>query len=314
MTGTPANIKLGMAYDGPKGDHSFTDSAARGAAAVVKAGGTLVGELSATVGEPDSAKETRLQQLVTQGANTIVAVGYDYETALKKVAAANTGVHFAIVDDVVNAPNVASLTFAAEQSSFLVGAAAALKSKTGHVGFIGGVNVPLIQTFQAGFDAGAKAANASIKIDDKYISQPPDTTGYNAPDKAQTIAKGMFDGGADVIYAAAGGSGTGLFKEAKADGKLAIGVDSDQYQDPTLAAYKSVIITSAVKNVDVATYLFASSVATGKPETGIQAFDLKNGGVGYATSGGQITDIEPKLDALKQKIIAGTIKVPTSLS
>ena len=303
-----------MAYDGPKGDHSFTDSAARGAAAVVKAGGTLTGELSATLGEPDSAKETRMQQLITQGANTVVAVGYDYEAALKKVAAANPSVHFAIVDDVVDAANVASLTFAAEQSSFLVGAAAAMKSKTGHVGFIGGVNVPLIQTFQAGYDAGAKQVNASVKIDDKYISQPPDNSGYSSPDKAQTIAKGMFDGGADVIYAAAGGSGTGLFKEAKAQGKLAIGVDSDQYQDPTLADYKSVIITSAVKNVDVATYLFASSVAAGKPLTGVQTFDLKNGGVGFATSGGQIDDIASKLNDLKAQIIAGTIKVPTTLS
>lgn len=314
ITSGAADVKLGMAYDGPKGDLSFTDSAYRGVQAAEKQGVKLVSDLAATVGEPDSAKVNRLNQLVQAGANTIVAVGYDYGTALTTVAKANPNVHFAIVDSVVDGvPNVASLTFASEQDSFLVGAAAALKSKTGHVGFIGGVNVPLIQQFQAGFDAGAKAANPSIKIDDKYITQPPDNSGYSSPDKGQTIAKGMYDGGADVIFPAAGGSGTGVFQAAKAAGKLAIGVDSDQYVSPTLTAVKSVIITSAVKNVDVATYQFAASVAAGKPQTGVQTFDLKNGGVGISTSGGFITDILPKINDFKAKIIDGTIKVPTTV-
>ena len=302
-----------MAYDGPKGDLSFTDSAYRGVQAAEKQGVKLVSELAAVVGEPDSAKVNRLNQLVQAGANTIVAVGYDYGAALTTVAKANPNVHFAIVDSVVTGvPNVASLTFASEQDSFLVGVAAALKSKSGHVGFIGGVNVPLIQQFQAGFDAGAKAANPSIKIDDKYITQPPDNSGYSSPDKGQTIAKGMYDSGADVIFPAAGGSGTGVFQAAKMAGKYAIGVDSDQYISPTLSAVKSVIITSAVKNVDVATYQFAASVAAGKPQEGVQTFDLKNGGVGISTSGGFIADILPKIDAFKSQIIAGTVKVPTT--
>ena len=314
ITSGAASVKLGMAYDGPKGDLSFTDSAYRGVQAAEKQGVTLVSELAATVGEPDSAKVNRLNQLVKAGANTIVAVGYDYGAALTTAAKANPSVHFAIVDSVVTGvPNVASLTFASEQDSFLVGVAAALKSKTGHVGFIGGVNVPLIQQFQAGFDAGAKAANSKIVIDDKYITQPPDNSGYSSPDKGQTIAKGMYDGGADVIFPAAGGSGTGVFQAAKAAGKYAIGVDSDQYVSPTLTAVKNVIITSAVKNVDVATYQFAASVAAGKPQEGVQTFDLKNGGVGISTSGGFIADILPKIDDFKAQIIAGTIKVPTTL-
>lgn len=309
-----STVKLGMAYDGPKGDLSFTDSAYRGVQAAQKQGVELVSELAATVGEPDSAKVNRLNQLVQKGANTIVAVGYDYGTALTTVAKANPKVNFAIIDSVVDGvPNVASLTFASEQDSFLVGVAAALKSKTGHVGFIGGVNVPLIQQFQAGFDAGAKAANPKIKIDDKYITQPPDNSGYSSPDKGQTIAKGMYDAGADVIFPAAGGSGTGVFQAAKAAGKFAIGVDSDQYVSPTLADVKSVIITSAVKNVDVATYLFAASVAAGKPETGVQTFDLKNGGVGISTSGDFLADVLPQVNEFKAKIIDGTIKVPTTI-
>jgi basic membrane protein A len=315
MTGTPSSVKLGMAYDGPKGDLSFTDSAARGAEAAKAQGVDLVSELAATLGEPDSAKVARLTQLVSAGANTIVAVGYDYETAIGTVAKANPKVNFAIIDDVVpgNLPNVADLTFASEQDSFLVGVAAALKSKSGHVGFIGGVNVPLIQQFEAGFDAGAKAANPKIIVDDKYISQPPDNSGYSSPDKGQTIAKGMYAAGADVIFPAAGSSSTGVFQAAKAAGKFAIGVDSDQYNLPTLAAVKSVIITSAVKNVDVATYLFASSVAAGKPQTGVQTFDLKNGGVGFSTSGGFLTDVLPQINDFKAKIIDGTIKVPTTI-
>jgi len=322
ITGDPSTVKLGMAYDGPKGDQSFTDSAARGVTAATGKGVKLIAELAATLGEPDQKKVDRLSQLVDQGANTVIAVGFDYSTAMGTVAAANPEVHFAIVDDAsLSDParkggplkNVASLTFAAEQSSFLVGVAAALKSKSGHVGFIGGVNVPLLQTFQAGFDAGAKAAKSGVKIDDKYITEPPDFSGFNAPDKGQTIAKGMFDGGADIIYAAAGGSGNGVFKAAKAGSKLAIGVDSDQYNLPTLADVKSVILTSAVKNVDVSVYAMISSVAAGKPLTGVQVYDLKNGGVGYATSGGAVDDIKTKLDDYQAKIIAGTIKVPTTL-
>lgn len=322
MTGTPSTVKLGMAYDGPKGDQSFTDSAARGVVAATGKGVKLIAELAATVGEADQKKVDRLSQLVDQGANTIVAVGFDYATAMGTVAAANPNVHFAIVDDAsLSDPtrkggalkNVASLTFAAEQSSYLVGVAAALKSKTAHVGFIGGVNTPLINSFQAGFDAGAKAANASIKVDNKNITEPPDFSGFNAPDKGQTIAKGMYDGGADIVYSAAGGSGNGVFKAALAGSKLAIGVDSDQYNLPTLASVKSIIMTSAVKNVDVAVYNMIASVSAGKALTGVQVYDLKNGGVGISYSGGAIDAFKSKIDDYQAKIIAGTIKVPTTL-
>ena len=232
ITGDPSKVKLGMAYDGPKGDMSFTDSASSGVEAAKAAGVNLVAELFAPTGtsEPDSAKSDRLQQLVDQGANTVVAVGFDYAAPMATVAAANPDVKFGIVDDntqcisaadggVKGGPikNVTCLNFAAEQSSFLVGVAAALQTKTKHVAFIGGVDVPLLQTFQAGFDAGVKQADSSVKIDDKYITEPPDFTGFNAPDKGQTIAKGLYDGGADIIYAAAGGSGTGVFKAAQGD-------------------------------------------------------------------------------------------------
>lgn len=321
MTGDKSAVKVGLAYDvGGRGDQSFNDSAARGLDKAEAEGVTVTGESEAAMDEPDSAKADRLNELISKGANAIIAVGFAYAGPLGKVAPNHPDVHFAIVDD--NSlctgdkalPNVDCMTFAAEQSSFLVGVAAALKSKTGHVGFIGGVDVPLIQTFQAGFDAGVQAAKPDTKIDDKYITEPPDMNGFNDPQSGQTIAKGMYDGGADIIYAAAGGSGAGVFKAAKEAGTLGIGVDSDQYQQESLASVKDVIMTSAIKNVDVGVYDFIVSAVNGDPLTGDQTYNLENGGVGIAYSGGKIDDIKPKIEDFAQKIISGDIKVPTTIS
>ncbi len=319
FTGDPSKISVGLAYDlGGRGDQSFNDAAARGLDAAKAAGVKVAGELEATAGEPDSAKVDRLNQLVDDGATAIVAVGFAYAGPLGTVAKANPKINFAIIDDYTvgtdTGPNIANLTFAEEQGSYLVGAAAALKSKTGHIGFIGGVDTPLIQKFQAGYDAGAKSITPGIKIDNKYITEPPDFTGFNAPDKGATIGKGMYESGADIVYAAAGGSGAGVFKAAKAAGKLGIGVDSDQYNLPSLANVKSVIMTSMIKKVDVAVGDFISSAVDGKPLTGHRIYDLKAGGVDFSTSGGAITDIKTKLDAIKADIISGKIKVPTTVS
>jgi basic membrane protein A len=207
---------------------------------------------------------------------------------------------------------VAQLTFAENEGSFLVGAAAALKSKTGHIGFVGGVQVPLIKKFEAGYRAGAQAVNKDIKIDVKYLTQPPDFSGFGDPAKGKTAAEGMYQAGADVVYHAAGGSGAGVFNAAKAAGKLAIGVDSDQAANPQLAAVKDVIITSMLKKVDVAVYDFIKSESAGSFQAGNKVFDLKANGVDYATTGGKVDDIKSKLDDYKQQIIDGKITVPTS--
>lgn len=321
MTGDKSAVSVGLAYDvGGRGDQSFNDSAARGLDKAKAEGVPVAGESEAAMDEPDSAKADRLNQLISDGANTIIAVGFAYAGPLGKVAPNHPDVHFAIVDD--NSlcsgdnplPNVDCMNFAAEQSSFLVGVAAALKTKTDHVGFIGGVDVPLIQTFQAGYDAGVQAVNKDIEIDDKYISEPPDMSGFNDPKSGQTIAKGMYDDGADIVYSAAGGSGAGVFKAAKEAGTLGIGVDSDQYKSPSLQNVKDVIMTSAIKNVDVAVYDFIVSAVNGKPLTGTQIYNLENGGVGVAYSGGKIDDIKSQIEDYKQKIISGDIKVPTTLS
>ena len=316
MTGDPGAVKLGLAYDiGGRGDQSFNDLAASSLDKAKAAGVTVVGELTAAQGEPDSAKTDRLNQLVDSGATDIIAVGFAYATPLGEVAKANPDVHFAIVDDASLAavPNVASLTFAEEQGSYLVGVAAAKKSASGKVGFIGGVNTPLIQKFQAGFEAGVKATNPNATVTVKYISEPPDFSGFNAPDKGETIATGMYNDGIDVIYAAAGGSGAGVFKAAKTTGNWAIGVDSDQYNIPSLADVKSVILTSMLKKVDVATWDFITSAVNGDPLSGQHVYDLKNDGVGYSTSGGFITDYVPDIEKAKAAIIDGTITVPTTV-
>jgi basic membrane protein A len=315
MTGDPSAVKFGLAYDvGGRGDQSFNDLAAASLDKAKAAGVEIVGELTAAQGEPDSAKTDRLNQLIDDGATDIIGVGFAYAGAIGEVAKANPDVNFAIVDDasLADVPNVASLTFSEEQGSYLVGVAAGKKTKTNKVGFIGGVNTPLIQKFQAGFEAGVKAANPEATVTSKYITEPPDFAGFNSPQGGETIATGMYNDGIDIIYAAAGGSGAGVFKAAKATGNLGIGVDSDQYNSPTLADVKDVIITSALKKVDVATYDFITSAVNGEPLTGEHKYNLTNDGVGYSTSGGQIDDIVPDLETARAEIIDGTITVPTT--
>jgi basic membrane protein A len=311
----PANApKVGMAYDiGGRGDQSFNDAAAAGLdRSKSELGVTDAKELEASPGETDAQKEERLRSLAEAGYNPIIAVGFAYSTALAKVAPDFADVKFAIVDDAnAKGANIENLTFAENEGSFLVGVAAALKSQAKHIGFVGGVQVPLIKKFEAGYIAGAKAIDPSIKVDVKYLTQPPDFTGFNDPAKGKTTAEGMYDGGADVVYQAAGGSGGGVFQAAKSAGKLAIGVDSDQYKTAD-ASVKDVILTSMLKKVDVAVYDFIKNVEGNAFKAGVKVFDLKAGGVDYSTSGGKVDDIKSKLDDFKQKIINGEITVPSS--
>lgn len=310
-----STLKIGMAYDvGGRGDQSFNDAAAAGLDKAKTELGADVKEASAVAGESESARKDRLQSLIDAGYNNIVAVGFAYAKAVGETAKANPDVKFAIVDDASPdsaGPNVDQITFAEEQGSYLVGAAAALKSKANHIGFIGGVQTELIKKFEAGYEAGAKAVNPSIKIDVKYLTQPPDFSGFNSVDKGKAAADGMYQGGADVVYHAAGGSGGGVFTAAKAAGKWAIGVDSDQAKTAP-ADVRDVILTSMIKKVDVGVYDFITEVKNNAFKAGNKVFDLKAGGVDYSTTGGHIDDIKSKLDDYKQKIISGQITVPKS--
>jgi basic membrane protein A len=308
-----SDIKVGMAYDvGGRGDQSFNDSAAAGMDQAVEEFGMESQESEAEDGEAESAREERLRTFAEAGFDPIIAVGFAYSASVAKVSKEYPDVHFAIIDDeAAKADNVANLVFAEEEGSFLVGAAAALKSEANHIGFIGGVETPLIQKFQAGYEAGAKAVKKDIKVDVTYLTQPPDFSGFGDPAKGKTAAQGMYDGGADIVYHAAGGSGGGVFEAAVDAGAKAIGVDSDQYEtaDPSV---QKVIMTSMLKNVNVAVYEYLKEVNDGTFPSGTTRYDLSVDGVGYSTTGGMVDDISDKLDEYKQQIIDGEIKVPTS--
>ncbi|MDO5503821.1 MAG: BMP family ABC transporter substrate-binding protein [Actinomycetia bacterium] len=308
--GETVELNVGIAYDtGGRGDQSFGTAAAAGLDQAMAEFGFEADEATAAQGEPDTAREDRLLQLIDAGNDIIVAVGFNYAPAVDAVAPDYPDVKFALVDDpFVTGDNIANLVFAEHEGSFLVGAAAALKSSTGNVGFVGGVQTSLIEKFEAGFVAGVKEVNPDIEPQVVYLTQEPDYSGFGNPEAGQTAAAGMFDQGADVVYHAAGGSGAGVFNAAKAANTMAIGVDSDQ----ALTAapdVQDVIITSMVKRVDVAVYEFLAAAARGEFEAGEHVFDLAADGVGYSTTGGRVDDISAELDELKAKIISGEIEV-----
>ena len=310
---TPA-VKVGMAYDQDgKGDGSFNDAAYAGLSKAQADLGVEIKEVSSGASATDASREELLTLLANDGYNPIIAVGFAYSAALGNVAAKFPDTTFAIVDSVVEQPNVGSLLFAAEQGSYLVGVIAASASKSGHIGFIGGMEIPLIKAFEAGYNAGAKSVKADIVIDSKYMGAAGDNTAWNVPDKAKTASAGMIDNGADVIYAAAGGSGLGMFQaiqEAGA-GNWAIGVDSDQYNVPSLSAYKDFILTSMLKRVDVAVYQVIKGVVDGAPLVGVQNFDLAKDGVGASTSNPAVAEYTAAADAAAAAIKAGTVTVPS---
>ncbi len=305
-------LKVGLAYDvGGRGDKSFNDAAYAGLQKVQSELKLDVKDLEAKEGESDNDKVQRLDLLAKSGYNPVVAVGFVYATALGKVAAKYPNTKFAIVDDdTIQKPNVTDLLFAEQEGSYLVGAAAAKKSKTGKIGFIGGVNTPLIKKFELGYVAGAKKVNPKVQIQIKYISQPPDFGGFKDPAKGKTIAQGMYDGGADVVYAAAGLSGTGSLQAATSTKKWFIGVDSDQYQTAS-AAEKPYVLTSMLKRVDTAVFNFVKSVGDGSVQSGDVRFSLKNDGIDYSkANSAALADLPTTLNDLKQQIVDGKITPP----
>ena len=222
---------------------------------------------------------------------------------------------FAIVDDSsVELPNVKPLVFAEEQGSFLVGAAAALKTQACKIGFVGGVEQPLIQKFQAGYVQGAKAVAPDIQIDIKYLSPAGDFSGFNDAAKGQVVASGELDARRRRDLPRGRGVRAGRVPGGQGGEQVAIGVDSDQYNVPAYADVKDVIITSMLKRVDVAVFDYINAVAAGDTSTLPAVFDLTVDGVGYATSGGKVDDIKADLDAYKAAIISGEIKVESTPS
>jgi basic membrane protein A len=324
--GGESDVSVGLVYDiGGRGDQSFNDSAFAGVSRAEDELGISFTEASPN---EDGSNRAELLQLAADSHDLVIAVGFLFETDAAKVAKENAETSFAVVDSatldfekdppVPFSDNLGGLVFAEEQCSFLVGAAAALKSESGTVGFIGGVKGVggLIEKFEAGFMAGAKAVKPDIKILSEYITEAPNFDGFNDPARAKDIALAMYEDGADVVYHAAGGSGAGLFEAAKeqseSGGKKVwgIGVDSDQYNtvDPSVQEY---VLTSMLKRVDVAVFEAIKAKIDGTFKAGPTTYDLSVDGDGYSTSGGFVDDIKDQLDDYKQKIIDGEITVPT---
>ena len=314
--GGAEELKIGLAFDvGGRGDRSFNDSAYAGVEAAIKDLGGEVQEFSPN--DDGSNRAEGLANLAEQGYNPVIAVGFAYDETIAEVAADFPDTTFAQVDgfngDGAKGDNVTGLLFAEHEGSFLAGVAAALKSATGTVGFVGGVDTELIQKFQAGYEAGAKAANPQIKVISQYISPAGDFSGFGDPARGKIVAQGMFEAGADIVYHAAGGSGQGVFEAAAAAQGRAIGVDSDQYNTVDDPALKAVIMTSMLKRVDNAVQAFISDFADDKVEGGTDIVnDLSTDGVGLSTTGGFIDDIQEDIDSYRQKIIDGEIEVPTT--
>ncbi|MFJ5529726.1 BMP family protein [Streptomyces sp. NPDC093261] len=309
---------IGLAYDiGGKGDQSFNDAAYAGFQKAEKAFGVSGRDVEPQDGETDADKVQRLETLAKAGYNPVIGVGFVYAPAVKEVAAKFPKVTFGIIDDnTIQAKNVTDLVFHEEESSYLAGVAAAKTTKKNHIGFVGGVDIPLIHKFEAGYIQGAKSVKPNIKIETQFLTQTPQEGGFASPDKGESAANGQIDAGADVIYHAAGLSGQGVIKAAAAHKVWAIGVDSDQYSQSALASYKNYILTSALKNVSGAVYDLAKSVIKDhKPLTGEIRGSLANDGVGLADSNPVFknnADLQAALKKAEQGIKDGSIKVKTS--
>jgi basic membrane protein A len=249
----------------------------------------------------ESQREQAIRRMAEKGASPIIGVGFSQASAIEKVAKEFPKLNFVIVDMVVGLPNVQSVVFKEQEGSFLVGAMAAMASKTGKVGFVGGMDIPLIRRFECGYEQGAKFANPKADV----FANMTGTTGaaWNDPTRGGELAKAQFAKGADVVFAAAGGTGVGVYQAAKDGGKLAIGVDSNQNH-----LQPGTMLTSMLKRVDVAVYNVSKSFAPG-----VTVLGLKEGGVDYAMDANNAklvtADMKKRVDAAKADIISGKIKV-----
>ena len=297
-------FKPAVIFDiGGKFDKSFNEAAYNGAEQFKKETGVEYAEFEVT---NESQREQSLRKLAQRGATVIVATGFAQAPALKTVAAEFPDVKFTIIDDVVDLPNVQSIIFKEHEGSFLVGVAAAMASKTAKVGFVGGMDIPLIRKFACGYVQGAKYANAGAEVFQNMTGTTGDA--WNDPTKGGELARSQFDRGADVVYAAAGATGLGVYQAAKDSGKLAIGVDSNQnYLHP------GTMLTSMLKRVDLAVYNAFKTAQDGSWKAGTQVWGLAEDGVGWALdehNQSLVTeDMKSKVEQAKKDIVAGAIQV-----
>jgi basic membrane protein A len=299
LASSPLWAEPAVVFDmGGKFDKSFNEAAYNGMEKWKKETGKNYLEFEIS---NESQREQALRRMAEKGASPIIGIGFGQASAIEKLAKEFPKLNFAIIDMVVNLPNVQSVVFKEQEGSFLVGAMAAMTSKTGKVGFVGGMDIPLIRKFQCGYEQGAKFVNPKTEV----FANMTGTTGaaWNDPARGGELAKAQFAKGADVVFAAAGGTGMGVYQAAKDSKKLAIGVDSNQNH-----VQPGTMLTSMVKRVDVAVYNVAKS-----HKAGVSVLGLKEDGVDFAMDAHNAklvsADMKKKVDAMKADIISGKIKV-----
>ena len=287
-------------YDmGGKFDKSFNEAAFRGAERWRQESGRAFLEFEIA---NETQREQAQRRMAERGANPIVGVGFSQRSSIDKVSQQFPNTNFVIIDSVVNRPNVESIVFKEHEGSFLVGVMAAMASKTGKVGFVGGMDIPLIRRFQCGFEQGAKFQNPQAEVSANMTGTTP--AAWNDPTRGGELAKAQFARGVDVVFAAAGGTGVGVYQAAKDNGRLAIGVDSNQNH-----LHPGTMLTSMVKRVDQAVY---NSFKKASPGT-TTVLGLKEGGVDVALDEHNARLVTPamkaRIDSVRADIISGKIKV-----
>ncbi len=299
-----AEPKLGIVYDaGGKFDKSFNQSAFEGAERFKKE--TKISYIEAQASS-DTQAEQVLRGLARKKLDLIAAIGFSQTQAVQKVALEFPNVHFVLIDSVAKGDNVNSVLFREEEGSYLVGVAATLASKSKKLGFVGGMDIPLIRAFQCGYAQGAKATNPKAEVIQNMVGTT--SAAWNDPAKGGELARAQFERGVDVVFAVAGGSGMGTLQTAKEKGKLAIGVDSNQN-----ALHPGTMLTSMMKRVDNAIYDSFTQMKNGTWKAGTTYKGLKEGGVDWALDKDNralITpEIEKRVNEAKAAIVSGKIKV-----
>ena len=304
-----AELKPAVVFDmGGKFDKSFNQGVYDGLEKFKKETGIKYREFEVT---NETQREQAIRKMAQRGSDIVLGIGFAQSDAIKKVAAEFPNTKFAIIDGFVVAPNVQSILFKEQEGSFLVGMMAVMASKTGKVGFVGGMDIPLIRRFACGYAQGAKHASASATVIQNMTGTTP--SAWNDPGRGGELTRGQFGQGVDVVFAAAGGTGVGVYQAAKDAGKLAIGVDSNQnYMHP------GTMLTSMLKRVDVAAHKTFMDAKNGTWKGGIVVLGLAEGGIDWALDEHNMSlvsaDMKAKINAAKADIIAGKIKVHDYMS
>lgn len=312
LLGLPAaaqEIRPAIVFDmGGKFDRSFNEAVYRGGQEFTRATGIQIQEFEVTA-EPQ--REQALRNFARRGLDPIISVGFAQRSALQAVAAEFPRTRFVIIDSVVDLPNVQSVLFREEQGSYLAGMAAALASRSGRIGFVGGMDIPLIRKFACGYVQGARAVNPQIQVLQNMTGSTP--AAWRDPVRGAELARSQVERGADVVFHAAGGTGIGVLQALADAGRLGIGVDSNQNH-----LHPGRVLTSMLKRVDVAARSALEAARAGSFRPGLRVLGLAEDGVGLAYDEHNAAlvnaEMRARIDAARAEIVAGRVTVHDFMS